>query len=176
MEVHRQWTLSVVVGLVLVTLVNVSAAAVSLRYGRMPHRWASWSQVAVGSPKGQTHSLGGVVGQVQHEAMPTGGPQGLEGYVYMDHARDATRLAIGTIGNVEHAGAGHVTEIRSLQGGGEVTGPGTVDRWVGLTLAVPHTANVREVVDIQFSNGWSLRANGDNLELWDTKGIVRLFR
>jgi hypothetical protein len=162
-----------------VTGLNLSAtgATIAARYGHMPHWWANWSHVSVnGMTPGHAYTLGGVVGQVQTTALPQGGPQGLEGYVYLSHPTGTTRLAIGTIGNVEVAGTGDVQEVRSLQAGGVLTGRGRVGRWTGLMIAVPHKADIREVVDIQFSNGWSLRANGDNLELWDTKGIVRLFR
>lgn len=72
--------------------------------------------------------LAGVVGLAQHRGIPDGGPQALEGYVYMDHpAGERIRLALSLIGNAEHAGAGEVDEVRSP--GGVVSGPGRVRTW-----------------------------------------------
>lgn len=93
-----------------------------------------------------------------------------------EYSSGRTRLAIGTIGNVEHAGAGDVQEVRSLQAGGVVRGRGRIGGWTGLHLAVPASRQIQERVEIMFSNGWSLRANGDSLELWDARGIVHIFR
>lgn len=97
-------------------------------HGHLPDWWAGWSQVSSG-PRvpGHYSSLGGVVGQIQHDAMPSGGPQGFEGYVYDDHNTGSTRLTLGLVSNVELAGAGHTQEVRSS--GGIVTGPARVSSW-----------------------------------------------
>jgi len=174
---------------------GIGAAVVVNHYGDMPNNWAQWSQVARSTKPGASNALGGVVGQVALEPMPTGGPQGLEGYVYIKHPEGKTRLAIGTIGNVEVAGSGAVTEIRSMQAGGIVSGSGRVDKWVGILLARPGGKRDRVgayhpiVSDdptgqtvlrgsittdaISFSNGWSLHVQGDSLELTDSAGNRR---
>jgi hypothetical protein len=174
---------------------GIGAAVVANRYGVMPNNWAQWSQVARATPPGASNALGGVVGQVAQQAMPKGGPQGLEGYVYVNHDEGNTRLAIGTIGNVEVAGAGTVTEVRSMQAGGIISGSGKVDRWVGIYLPYPGgnqdqlTTFNPIVVDnpaaqtilrgtittdrIAFSNGWTLQVQGNSLELIDSGGNKR---
>ncbi|XHS80433.1 hypothetical protein ACFJGW_10785 [Burkholderiaceae bacterium UC74_6] len=174
---------------------GIGAAVVVNHYGDMPNNWAQWSQVAPGTKPGASNALGGVVGQVSLNAMPTGGPQGLEGYVYIKHPEGKTRLAIGTIGNVEVAGTGSVTEIRSMQAGGIVSGTGHVDKWVGILLAHPggqhdRVGSYHPIVSddpsgqtvlrgsittdaISFSNGWSLHVQGDSLELTDAGGKPR---
>src|SRR4051812_13632594 len=99
-----------------VTFANVVIAAQAVgRYGVMPNWWAGWKQVSIGTTApGMTNSLGGVVGQVQHEALPNGGPQALEGFTYDDHATGVTRLTMGVIGNVELAGAGRTVDVRPV--------------------------------------------------------------
>jgi CheY-like chemotaxis protein len=71
----------------------------------MPNEWADWSHVATEN-HGRPSSLGGVVGQVVHEALPMGGPQAFECYAYDDHNEGTTRLAFGCVNNVEIAGSG----------------------------------------------------------------------
>jgi hypothetical protein len=179
------------------------------QYGYMPDWWAGWSVVSVGPHiEGHPSSLGGVVGQVQHDAMPNGGPQGLEGYVYDDHQAGTTRLTFGLVSNVELAGAGHTQEVRSS--GGVVTGPARVSKWDmnggsvhnvnpsaqideicglcpqwsgnivtkrGVWLPADTQANrlpgTTDVETLRFSNGWTISAAGDTLEIRDRNGVVR---
>jgi len=171
------------------------AAAVQARYGAMPDNWAAWSQVAHTAPPGQPNALGGVVGQVATTAMPNGGPQALEGYAYLSHPDGVTRLALGIIGNVEVAGSGGVTEVRSMQSGGIISGTGKVDRWVGLMIGRPAGAagakvpfyplmvtdpDAQNVIRgtittdrIRFANGWTLQAGPGSVHLIDERGVVR---
>ena len=90
--------------------------------------WAEWLPPggAVHSYRTEGNVLGGVVIVAQHAAMPRGGPQGFEAYVYDDHPSGTTRLVIALPQNVEIAGTGHYTEVR---GGGVKSGDGTVDLW-----------------------------------------------
>ena len=173
----------------------LGAAAVQARFGAMPNNWAAWHQVAESAPPGAPNALGGVVGQVSNVAMPDGGPQALEGYTYMAHPSGTTRLAFGVISNVELAGAGDVTEVRSMQSGGVVSGSGNIGRWIGLTIArpggeagakVPFYAlmitdpNAQSVIRgtlstdrIRFSNGWVLQPGPGTMQLVDERGVVR---
>lgn len=124
-------------------------------HGHLPDWWAGWSHVSSG-PRvpGHSSSLGGVVGQVQHDAMPSGGPQGFEGYVYDDHDTGTTRLTLGLVSNVELAGSGHTQEVRSS--GGVITGAARVSSWSlnggGVHVAHPE-AVIQEVCAL--CPGWS---------------------
>jgi len=173
----------------------IGASLAVERYGAMPHEWASWRQVSFDSPPGEDNSLGGVVGQVARVAMPRGGPQAFEGYTYLMHPEGTTKLAIGTLGNVEVASAGSVKEVRTLQGGGVISGTGKVDRWVGLSLHRPRSqpgqigsfepivvedpaalTTLRGTITtdaIRFTNGWVFRPEGTSLQLVDPQGVVR---
>ena len=113
-------------------------------------------------------------------AVPTGGPQALEGYTTIAHDRGNTRLAFGTIGNVEMNGRGTVTEIRSMQAGGVVTNDGRVKHWIGLALSTPRAgegytgpANIDKFDYIKFDNGWSIRPDGDRLLICDKTDVCR---
>lgn len=55
--------------------------------------------------------------------------QGLEGYTKVTHSTGTTTIAIGTIGNIELSANGGITEARSVQGGGNLTGTGTISAW-----------------------------------------------
>lgn len=145
-----------IVGLILIGLVAGSALGYAqASYGHMPDWWAGWSQVSVG-PRiaGHSASLGGVVGQVQHEAMPNGGPQGFECYTYDDHSSGSTRLTFGCVSNVELAGGGHTQEVRSE--GGVITGPARVSKWV-LNGGGVHNVNPSAQIDevCALCPGWS---------------------
>jgi hypothetical protein len=52
--------------------------------------------------------------------------QGVEGYTKTSHASGTVTLSIGTIGNVEHSGAGILLMARSIQAGGILSGNGTI--------------------------------------------------
>jgi len=173
----------------------IGASLAVEHYGAMPHEWANWRQVSYDSPPGKDNALGGVIGQVARVAMPDGGPQAFEDYTYLMHPEGTTRLAIGTLGNVEVAGAGDVTEVRTLQGGGLISGKGKVDRWVGLSLHRPSSGpgqlgtfapivaedpaaetTLRGTITtdaIRFTNGWTFRPEGESLQLVDSHGVVR---
>lgn len=56
----------------------------------------------------------------------TGNIQAMEGYTTTSNASGAVVLAIGTIGNFEHKGAGVVTWARGVQGGVIINGGGTI--------------------------------------------------
>jgi len=174
---------------------TLGAAALQARYGSMPNNWAAWKQVAENTPAGAPNALGGVIGQVSPVAMPDGGPQALEGYTYLSHPTGTTRLAFGVISNVELAGAGGVTEVRSMQSGGVVTGSGKIGRWVGIAIARPGGTKGLEVPfvpilvtdqqaltilrgtistdKIRFSNGWILQPAPAGMQLVDERGVVR---
>jgi hypothetical protein len=101
-----------------------------------------------------------------------GGPQALEGYTQIAHQSGTVALALGTIGNVEVAGRGRTTEVRSMQAGGVITGDGSVQHWSGITLSRPQAVNgARGSVDrydyITFDNGWSIRPDGEKLLICD---------
>lgn len=110
-----------------------------------------------------------------------GGPQALEGYTTVAHPRGTVALAIGTIGNVELAGAGDVASARALQGGIVINGPGIVDHATSLFLAAPqridgYTGPVRinRADWITFgSSGWSIRPDGDRILLCDAQDRCR---
>lgn len=52
--------------------------------------------------------------------------QGVEGYTKTSHASGTVTLSIGTIGNVEHSGAGTLLMARSIQAGGILSGNGII--------------------------------------------------
>lgn len=127
----------------------------------------------------------GVQSHITQQTDSIGGPQALEGYTLVAHDRGTVALALGTIGNVEQNGAGDVNRIASLQGGGVVTGPGRVHQWSALSLFQPRArrsapaytgpVNIDRFDYITFDNGWSIRPNGDQLQLCDPRGICRAF-
>ena len=95
--------------------------------GSMPLAIASGGFV-IHSQQTNGNPLGSVFGVAQHRGIANGGPQALEGYVFMDPpAGETVRLALSVIGNAEHAGAGETIEVRSP--GGVVSGPGRVREW-----------------------------------------------
>jgi len=132
------------------------------------------------SNAGASSTVGRQVFLEQLGAAPAGGPQALEGYVKIAHDRGVVALAIGAIGNVEQNGAGDVTEIRSTQSGGVVTGPGRVHHWTGHYFAQPRrAANYTGAVNLDvvdyatFDNGWAIRPSGDRLLICDPRGECR---
>jgi hypothetical protein len=56
--------------------------------------------------------------------------QGVEGYTLTSNASGSVRLAMGTLGNIEHKGAGSLLESRSVQAGGVLSGKGNVRDWI----------------------------------------------
>lgn len=103
-----------------------------------------------------------------------GGPQALEGYTYVNHPTGVVGLALGTVGNVEVGGTGEVLDVRALQGGVIISGPGDVEHATSLMLMAPKPAgdyhgqvNVKRADYLSFDNGWSLRPDGDRLLLCD---------
>jgi hypothetical protein len=95
--------------------------------GAMPLTIASGGLV-IHSQQTTGNPLSSVFGVAQHRGIANGGPQALEGYVFMDPpAGETVRLALSVIGNAEHAGAGETIEVRSP--GGVVSGPGRVREW-----------------------------------------------
>ena len=205
----RQYAPHVVVLILCFFMTRLSAQD---HYGSMPNGWADWSHVAVASKEGLNNALGGVVGQVVHQAMPNGGPQAFECYTYDDHAEGTTRLAFGCVSNVELAGAGKTAEIR---GGGVLSGSGRVDYWrmnetsvdvtsstggsIGVLCALCPQFPAQGVDErrgvwiedasasnlmaggvtvpmVKFTNGWSLRAAKDSMELRDANGVVHVFK
>lgn len=113
-------------------------------------------------------------------AVEQGGPQALEGYTILSHDRGNTRLAFGSLGNVEMNARGTTTEIRSMQAGGVITADGRVSRWSGLYLSRPRAGegydgpvNVDRYDYITFDNGWSIRPDGDRLQICDKSGVCR---
>jgi hypothetical protein len=76
------------------------------------------------------------------QSRPTsGGPQGVEGYIYTSNNEGSVKLGIATIGNIEHAGSGNMTYARSLQAGGIVSGNGTIHNLYGLFSTFAITGN-----------------------------------
>lgn len=59
----------------------------------------------------------------------THGIQSLEGYCLTSHTSGIVNQCIATIGNFELGGAGNVTEARSVDAGGVITGSGTLTNW-----------------------------------------------
>lgn len=111
-------------------------------------------------------------------AVKDGGPQALEGYCAVSHDRGTTRLALGTIGNVEMNARGQTIEIRSMQAGGVITNDGHVARWSGLYLSRPVAGegytgptHVDRYDYVTFDNGWSIRPDGDRLLVCDTQNV-----
>jgi hypothetical protein len=116
----------------------------------------------------------------QQTASLEGGPQAFEGYTLIEHDRGTVNIAIGTIGNVEQNGAGEVNDIRSMQAGGVVTGPGRVHHWAGLSISAPRArsdykgaVNIERYDYVDFDNGWSIRPDGKRLLICDPKNICR---
>lgn len=106
-----------------------------------------------------------------------GGPQALEGYTYVGHQTGTVGLAMGVIGNVEVGGPGAVTDVRALQAGIVVSGPGQIERAASLVLITPKSrgdytgpVNVKEADYILFDNGSTIRPDDDGLILCDKRG------
>jgi hypothetical protein len=76
------------------------------------------------------HTLNGMF-RANQTAATSGSIQGVEAYTKTSNATGTVTLAIGHVGNGEHSGAGTVTWMRSVQGGG-ISGAGTVTNWAGL--------------------------------------------
>lgn len=66
----------------------------------------------------------------------TGSAQAFEGYAKSSNATGTVTLTIGTIGNVEHAGAGTNASMRGVQGGSVIRGNGTVTDSIAI-IAMP---------------------------------------
>jgi hypothetical protein len=123
----------------------------------------------------------GLMSRVQAPlAMEQGSVQGIEGYVKLEHDRGNTKLAIGSIGNVENNARGTTTMVRSVQAGGGVTNDGTVQQWSGVFISRPVAAdgydgpvNVKRFDYITFDNGWSIRPDGKRLQLCDPDNVCR---
>lgn len=75
--------------------------------------------------------LGGIF-YVDQTVATSGSAQGTEGYVKTSNATGSVTLSIGTIGNLEHSGAGTLATARSIQGGGVLSGNGTITSLSGL--------------------------------------------
>ena len=107
-----------------------------------------------------------------------GGPQALEGYTQVAHQSGTVGLALGTIGNVEVAGSGNTTEVRSMQAGGVITGNGSVQHWTGIALSRPQAVNgargsIERYDYITFDNGWSIRPDGERLLICNRDSVCR---
>ena len=55
--------------------------------------------------------------------------QGVEGYINCAHPSGTVTLAIGAIGNIELSTGSTITEARSVDAGGNLTGAGTITDW-----------------------------------------------
>lgn len=105
--------------------------------------------------KNQTSSVSGAklngIFYIDQTVATTGSAQGVEGYVKTSNATGSVVLAIGTIGNIEHSGAGTLDFARSIQAGGIVSGSGTVDEWVGVyvqPVAITGSGTINSVYGI----------------------------
>jgi hypothetical protein len=115
-------------------------------------------------PANEVWCLGAVSLVQQKTPNEQGGPQGLEGYVEISHDRGDVRLAIGTIGNIEHQGRGRVLQAVPLASGGVLKGEGDVAVWTALSLGKPIAKGTGRIIDyraIQFDNGLHLRTGVD---------------
>ena len=152
--------------------------------------WAAaqmtWTDIAIRYRQDCTHDLHarwtlcGLFYASQSDPAPDGGPQALEGYTVVQHDVGTVALAIGTIGNVELAGAGRTKEARSLQAGGVITGSGVTERWVGLAISQPQpadgaTGRIERREYVAFDNGWSIRPDGARLLICDPQSQCRAF-
>lgn len=129
---------------------------------------------------GGSERLGKLFGVVQRT--PGAGPQAVEGYTLVAHDVGTVGLALGTIGNVEVQGRGRTEQVRALQGGIVVSGPGRVDHAANIVLAgvQKHSdydgpTDVGRVDYILFGNGWSIRPDGARLLLCDPQNVCRPF-
>lgn len=134
-------------------------------------RWTRWT-------------LCGLYYITQSQPAPSGGPQALEGYAVVQHRAGTVQLAIGTLGNIELAGAaGTETERAVALGGGlVVAGPGHVAHATSLSLNQPHKhstydgpMSIDRIDYVTFDNGWSIRPDGDNLLICDPRDHCRAF-
>jgi hypothetical protein len=161
-----------VIGVMFLTSLCASVTTLALTEGpRAMHNFGGTC-----SPSSGQWCLG-TVSVVRQMTASEGGPQALEGYTIVD-TRGTVRLAHGTIGNIEQAGSGDLSEARPLQSGGVVSGTGRVHRWTGLFIDRPKTMGTNDpapnVIDyraIQFSNGLFLTPDVDPK---DGKPILKL--
>lgn len=111
----------------------------------------------------------------------TGTVQGFESYVKTSHATGSVVLAIATPNNIEHAGAGTLTEGRSIQAGGNVTGSGTITTfrcYHAQPIAVTGAGSVTNGY-ILFANAWPAGVTnkfGLHIAATDTINILGLLR
>jgi hypothetical protein len=100
--------------------------------------------LAVKSTSAATGSVLTGLFETQQTVATTGGPQGLEGYIYTNNPTGAVVLGIGTIGNVHHNGAGTLSYGRAIQGGGVLSGNGTITDMSGLfsTFAITGSGTI----------------------------------
>lgn len=86
--------------------------------------------------KNQTNSSSGAklngIFYMDQTVGTSGSVQGVEGYVKTSNGSGTVVLSIGTIGNIEHSGAGTLSYARPIQAGGVVSGSGTVTDWSGI--------------------------------------------
>lgn len=64
--------------------------------------------------------------EIQQSVATTGSVQGTEGYTVTTHPSGTVTLALGAIGNVEHAGAGTVASAKAMGAGVVLSGSGTI--------------------------------------------------
>jgi hypothetical protein len=86
------------------------------------------------SSSGSGSSLNGMF-YVDQTVATTGGPQGVEGYVETSNPSGSVVLSIGTIGNLEHSGAGTLSFGRGVQSSGILSGSGTITDMSGFFSA-----------------------------------------
>lgn len=68
-------------------------------------------------PTGVTSTVVAHAFNVRADTAATSGPQALEGFAYLNHTSGTTSLALATIGNIQHDGAGGtITEARAFTG------------------------------------------------------------
>lgn len=154
----RLQTIGLVVGTALVT------AATCAGFTGLAIRYRIDTECAAASP----WCLGLMSHVVQTVANPDGGPQGLEGYVKVDHDTGIVRLPMGIIGNVEISGTGHTRDVRPVQSGGVFTDTGTVETWTAFTVSRPVErvpGQLQEFVSFKFANGWRFIEQGEQLLL-----------
>lgn len=96
------------------------------------------------SSNAATGSILNAIFYIDQTVATTGGGQGVEGYVKSSNSTGTIVLNIGAVGNLEHSGSGTLQYGRCVQGGGIVSGSGTITDLAGFfsTFAITGSGTI----------------------------------
>lgn len=109
----------------------VSPTRLAITDGTTPSTFdlAATSKLGTSVVVNSANASGAYIGahvEIQQSVATTGSVQGTEGYAVTAHPSGTVTLALGAIGNIEHAGAGTLTTAKGVGGGVVLSGSGTI--------------------------------------------------